>query len=180
MALLYMWEGGAAIALLVTAPTLASVFGWNKNNGRLMLFLAFALIVLALLINVVSVQFTARVNNIAVITETVGIVVVGIAIFFLWVAKAKPLGASVLAEHHGHGLYGFALAGLLGIFTVVGFEFAADLAEEAVNPRQIVPKAVIAGAADVLDGAGQRDPRLERPAQGQREDAHPGGGPGRR
>lgn len=144
-ALLYMWAGGAAIALLVTAPTLASVFGWDENNGRLMLFLAFALVVLALLINVVSVQFTARVNNVAVVTEIVGIVVVGIALFVLWVVMAKPapLGASVLVEHQGHGLYGFALAGLLGIFTVVGFEFAADLAEEAVNPRRIVPKAII-------------------------------------
>jgi amino acid permease len=59
-ALLYMWAGGAAIALLVTAPTLASVFGWDESNGRLMLFLALALIVLALLINVVGSSYPFR------------------------------------------------------------------------------------------------------------------------
>lgn len=148
-ALLYMWAGGAAIALLVTAPTLASVFGWDESNGRLMLFLALGLIALAFLVNIVSVQFTARVNNVAVVTEIVGMVAAGVAIFFLWVAEAEPapLGAAVLADHQGNGLVGFALAGLLGIYTIVGFEFAADLAEEAVNPRRIVPKAIIFAVA---------------------------------
>lgn len=144
-ALLYMWAGGAAISLLVTAPTIESIFGWNEANGRLTMFIAFVLLLAALLINVISVQLTARVNNVAVITEIVGMVGFAVVIFFFWVAKAKPapLGAAVLGQHGGHGLYGFALAGLLGIFTVVGFEFAADLAEEAVNPRRIVPKAII-------------------------------------
>ena len=39
--------------------------------------------------------------------------------------------------------YGFALAGLIGIFTIIGFELAANLSEEAVNARLTVPKAVI-------------------------------------
>lgn len=148
-ALLYMWAGGAAIALLVTAPTVESIFGWDESNVRLTLFIAFVLLLAALLINVISVQLTARVNNFAVITEVIGMVGFAVAIFFCWVARSKPapLGASVLGQHEGHGIYGFALAGLLGIFTIVGFEFAADLAEEAVNPRRIVPKAIIGAVA---------------------------------
>jgi amino acid transporter len=148
-ALLYMWAGGAAIALLVTAPTIASIFGWHTGNQRLMLFIGILLVVLALLVNVISVQLTARVNNVAVVAEILGIVGFAVAVFFAWVAKAKPdpHGASILGAHPHTGLVGFAIAGLLGIFTIVGFEFAADMAEETVNPRRIVPRAIIGAVA---------------------------------
>jgi amino acid transporter len=147
--LMYMAVGGAGITLLATAPLAVSLFGWNENNPRLVLFVALVLLVLPVLINIVSVQLAARVNNLAVATEIVGMVGFGVALFLLWVAKAKPV-------HHGLGFlatttrtgggplwYMVALAGLMGIFTIVGFELAADLSEEAVQARVTVPKAVI-------------------------------------
>jgi len=45
--------------------------------------------------------------------------------------------------NHDPTIYAFALAGLLGAFTLVGFELAADMSEDAVNPRRSVPRGVI-------------------------------------
>ena len=45
--------------------------------------------------------------------------------------------------NHNPTLYAFALAGLIGAFTLVGFELAADMSEDAVDPRRSVPRGVI-------------------------------------
>ena len=88
-------------------------------------------------------------NNIAVFTEIIGTVVFGVLLFVLWALKTKPspYGASILTNTtsilHNPGIYAFALAGLMGAFTLVGFELAADMSEDAVNPRQSVPRGVL-------------------------------------
>jgi hypothetical protein len=69
-----------------------------RLNGRLMLALALVLIVLALFINIVSVQFTARVNNVAVITEIVGIVVAAVAIFVSMRSTSVSTGGSPIVK----------------------------------------------------------------------------------
>jgi len=98
----------------------------------------------------------ARVNNVAVFTEIIGTVVFGVLLFVLWAVKTKPspYGASILTNTtsvlHNPTIYAFALAGLMGAFTLVGFELAADMSEDAVNPRQSVPRGVlwaVAGSA---------------------------------
>jgi amino acid transporter len=67
----------------------------------------------------------------------------------LWGLKTKPApyGASILtnttAPLHNPTIYAFALAGLMGAFTLVGFELAADMSEDAVDPRRSVPRGVI-------------------------------------
>ena len=100
-----------------------------------------------LVINILSIALAARINNVAVFTEIVGMVGFAVVVFIAW------------AIHPNHGL-GFLLntgsantgglllvalpaAALMGIFTIVGFELAADLGEEAVGARITVPKAVI-------------------------------------
>jgi amino acid transporter len=45
----------------------------------------------------------------------------------------------------GGGIGHFVMAGLLGIYTMVGFELSADLTEEAVDSQKAVPRGVIAG-----------------------------------
>jgi amino acid transporter len=48
---------------------------------------------------------------------------------------------------HNSTWYAIALAGLVGIYTLVGFELAADLSEEAISAGRTVPRAVIWGVA---------------------------------
>jgi len=84
-----------------------------------------------------------------VFTEIIGTVVFGVLLFILWGVKAKPTpyGAGILTSTtstlHNPTIYAFALAGLLGAFTLVGFELAADMSEDAVNPVRSVPRGVI-------------------------------------
>jgi amino acid transporter len=147
--LLYMSVGGGAIMLGVASPLLLSEFNVTSPNPRLVLAVALMLMVLPVIINIISIQVAARVNNVAVFTEIVGTVVFGVLLFTLWAVKSKPspYGWGILGNttniYHSPTLYSFALAGLLGAFTLVGFELAADMSEDAVNPRKSVPRGVI-------------------------------------
>ena len=154
--LLYMSVGGGAIMLGVASPLLLSEFNVNNPNPRLVFAVAIILMLLPVVINIISIQVAARVNNVAVFTEIIGTVVFGVLLFVLWAVKTKPspYGASILTNTtsvlHNPTIYAFALAGLMGAFTLVGFELAADMSEDAVNPRQSVPRGVlwaVAGSA---------------------------------
>jgi len=147
--LLYMSVGGGAIMLGVASPLLLSEFNVASPSARLVFAVALILMVLPVIINIISIQVAARVNNVAVFTEIIGTVVFGVLLFILWAVKAKPTpyGASILTSTtstlHNPTIYAFALAGLLGAFTLVGFELAADMSEDAVNPVRSVPRGVI-------------------------------------
>ncbi len=147
--LLYMAVGGGAIMLGVASPLLLSEFNVASPSPRLVLSVAIILMVLPTVINIISIQVAARVNNIAVFTEIIGTVVFGVLLFVLWGLKTKPTpyGLGILTNttslFHNPTWYAFTLAGLLGAFTLVGFELAADMSEDAVNPVRSVPRGVI-------------------------------------
>ena len=148
--LLYMTVGGGAIMLLGASPLLVSEFGIDPaSNAHLVLAVAIMLMILPVIVNIISVQVAARVNNVAVFTEIIGTVVFGVLLFALWAGHAKPTpyGASILTSTTSPGgsplLYSFALASMLGAFTLVGFELSADMSEDAVDPRRSVPRSVI-------------------------------------
>jgi amino acid transporter len=149
LGVLYGAVGLPGIALIGLAPLTATVLGLDAGNVRLLLFIAVLALVVAYLVNIVRVQLAARVNNVAVFAEIIGTVVLSVVVFLAWVRG----GADVPG---GHG-FGFlfttatdapladAIVGgaLIGIFTLVGFEAAADMAEEAVDARRAVPRAMI-------------------------------------
>ncbi len=150
--LLYMAVGGGAIMLVAAGPLLISEFNVNAaTHPHLNLAIAIAMMAVATVVNIISVQFSARVNNIAVFTEIVGTLVFSVLLIVLWGLQVKhtPYGFSILTDttrlSHSPALYSFALAGMLGAFTLIGFELAADMSEDAVNPRHSVPRAVLAG-----------------------------------
>ncbi|HEY3683280.1 MAG TPA: amino acid permease [Streptosporangiaceae bacterium] len=149
LGILYGAVGLPGIMLEGLAPLMASVLGLDPDNQRLTLFIALAALVIAFLINLVSVQLAARVNNIAVFTEIIGTVVLGVLLFVLWVGDAKPHAQPVgfLGDTHGmfHQPFWYAavLAGLMGIYTLVGFESAADLSEETVDAQRVIPRAIL-------------------------------------
>lgn len=146
--LMYMTVGGGAIILLAATPLLLSEFGLAATP-HLTLAVAIIIMVLPVVINVISVQVAARVNNIAVFTEILGTVVFGVLLLVMWGLHSKPThtGASILFSTasvvHSSTWYAIALAGLVGVYTLVGFELAADLSEEAVSAGATVPRAVI-------------------------------------
>jgi amino acid transporter len=149
LGIMYGAVGLPAIMYLAAAPLSEYVFNYSGSSQRLTLFIALCLLTVAYLVNVVSVQLAARVNNVAVFTEILGTVVLAVVLFFLWVADYKHTDHGIgYLGHHFHLAgqpywYAITLAALIGIFTIVGFEVAADLSEEAVDARRPVPRAMI-------------------------------------
>jgi amino acid transporter len=129
-----------------TAVALASVFAsdiWTSpTHGDIVLFAAVAMAVSAA-INIVS-----AVNNFGVIFEIAGsvgaaaLLLVGGIFFFHHDAGFKILTSSVRTGDHALW-YGFVLAALLPLYCFIGWEGAADLAEETNDPRSVTPSAMI-------------------------------------
>jgi amino acid transporter len=150
LGVLYGAVGLPGIVLIGLAPLTAEVLGLDPADTRLVLFIAVLALVLAYLVNIVRVQLAARVNNVAVFAEIIGTVVLSVVVFLAWVRG----GADTPDGGHGFGFLfttatdqplADAIVGgaLIGIFTLVGFEAAADMAEEAVDARRTVPRAMI-------------------------------------
>lgn len=149
LGIMYSAVGISGILLLGASPLLATALKLDVENPRLLLFIAIVLIVAAFGVNVISIQLASRVNNVAVITEIVGTIGFAAVVFVLWVVKGSP-------DDHGLGFlgttstlpgqplwYAIVLASLIGVYTLVGFEAAADMSEETVDARRTVPRAII-------------------------------------
>ncbi|MBJ7903225.1 amino acid permease [Streptomyces sp. DSM 110735] len=149
LGILYAAVGVPGIVYLAVAPLTEYVLGIDDASPRMTLFIALLVLTVAYLVNIISVQLAARINNVAVLAEIVGTVVLALLLFFLWVAGTKETdhGIGYLTEHHhlpgqSYG-YAIALASLVGVYTLAGFEAAADVAEEAVDARRSIPRAIL-------------------------------------
>ncbi|HZV50562.1 MAG TPA: amino acid permease [Candidatus Dormibacteraeota bacterium] len=141
----FMLASGGETLLLIS-PLIASVLNLDASNTLLMTLISVGVFVLVALINIFSVRLTARINNVSLVTEVVGTVVLGLILLI------------VFLSHPNHGIdflfstsnparnpawYGFFLAMLIGIFTIEGMETASDLGEEGIGVRRAVPRAII-------------------------------------
>lgn len=132
--------------LLVIAPLVATILGLDVGNGPLLIGISVLVLVLAGAANVVSVILTARINNLSVPFELIGTLVLGVVL--LVAALSHPIhGVDFLFSTGDHGgkpaLLGAALAMLIGVFTITGFETCAGLGEEGLNVRVNIPCGVI-------------------------------------
>ena len=148
--LLYMSITGGAIILLGATPLLLNALGSDSPSPRLVLSIALVILIATVVVNIIGVQIAARVNNAAVIAEIAGTVLFAILLIAVWGASSKPGGGAhnlttTLGTVGGATWYRFALAGLLGIYTMVGFELSADLTEEAVDSQRAVPRGILTG-----------------------------------
>jgi amino acid transporter len=147
--LLYMSITGGAIILLGATPLIFDVLGIAPPNG-VVLGVAIAILLFTVVINIISVQLAARVNNTAVVAEIIGTLLLAVIVVVAFGLYSGDGGGSVDNLWNGSGTAGggfghFVLAGLLGIYTMVGFELSADLTEEAVDSQKAVPRGVLAG-----------------------------------
>jgi amino acid transporter len=147
VALCSFFVGTASIAL-----AMASVFApeiWDSPTQHQIQLVAGVAIALAVIINIVGVKAAGLINNVGATTELVGtlglgaVTVVGLLFFF-----DHKEGPSVLFDTHpvGGGQIGIGvigLAALLPLYTLLGWEGAADLAEETHDPRRTAPLAMV-------------------------------------
>ena len=106
------------------------------------------------IIHIFGVRWANRINSCAVFTEVVGMV--GLVVIFAALAIKNRTSLDILVSSGGvagNGSYwqAFIMASLMGAYTLVGFESAANLSEETVDASTTVPKAVVLSV--VLSGA---------------------------
>jgi len=134
-----------------TAVALATVFAsdiWKSpTHGDIVLFAGVAMAVAAL-INIISIRAVSAVNNTGVFFEITGSVGAAAllffgAVFFFHHDAGFAVLVSTQRTSSGSLWYGFVLAALLPLYCFIGWEGAADLAEETNDPRSVTPFAMI-------------------------------------
>jgi amino acid transporter len=99
-------------------------------------------------IHLFGIAAKSRLNDFSVTAELIGITVVGVGLLIYSFVAGLPHAYFGYLATHGHtaasaGLGAFAVSALVGAYTLTGYEGAADLAEEAKNPRVSIPRAII-------------------------------------
>ncbi len=144
----------------ISTTVLPSLFGYTETP--LNAWAATALIVvIQMLLIIFSTFWSTRINNAAVGTEVVGII--GLTLLLLIVGAVRGLlhpdhlfstGVVSSSGYFNLGAWNatgpFMLSFLLGSYTIVGFEAAANLAEETQDAHRVVPFAM--WSAVVLSG----------------------------
>jgi amino acid transporter len=118
----------------------------------------FVLLAIEAAIIIGSTIITTRLNNLAVVFELVGMIELSIVLFAAALVAGQGdwdnlWSTGTVPEAGWFSWLGpVMLATVLGSFTLLGFETAANFAEETQNPRRVVPKAMIRAllAAGVL------------------------------
>src|SRR5258708_4261638 len=140
-----------AVDYAVASAVLPSLFSYTETAGNAWLATAIVVLLQMLLI-IYSTRWSTRVNNTAVGTEIVGIV--GLTLLLVIVGAVRGLlqpghvftTGSAASPWFTLGTWTssgpFMLAFLLGAFTIVGFEAAANLAEETQDAHRAVPTAM--------------------------------------
>ena len=157
-----------AVAYQVVLPQISSMFqiiGGASDIGQVAtpsgaknaLLLAAGLIVFTTLINMIGVKTMARINNLGVVTESVGVL-----LLIILLAAHTTRGPGIVfdtfdtGKDHAFGYLGaFLVAGLMSAYVLYGFDTAGSLAEETHDPRRRAPPAIIwalsvAGIAGLL------------------------------
>ena len=145
-ALLAFIAGTAATAVAL-ATVFASDIWTSPTHGDIVLFAGVAMAVAAI-INIVSIRAVSAVNNVGVFFEIASSVVAAAllffgAIFFFHRDAGFAILVSTQRTSSGGLWYGFVLAALLPLYCFIGWEGAADLAEETNDPRSVTPFAMI-------------------------------------
>ncbi|HVL62689.1 MAG TPA: amino acid permease, partial [Microbacterium sp.] len=108
------------------------------------LLLTLGLLVLALIFNFSGTKTLARVAQIGLAAELVG--VIGVGLYLLIFQRKQEFSVffdTMGVEGDGSYATAFLGAALAGLFLFYGFEACGDVAEEVANPARRIPKAMI-------------------------------------
>jgi urea carboxylase system permease len=135
----FQFAGTKADAGLYTTP------GGAKNA----VILGVILVVFTTIINMIGVKLMARINNVGVAAE-----LVGVTLLIILLAVHITRGPSVITQTNGTGAghdwgyFGaFLIGGIVSTYVMYGFDTAGSLAEETNNPRKHAPPAILRALA---------------------------------
>ena len=142
---IYGWALIITIAAidLGAAPYLAELLGWPVTRASVAL-LAAALVAIHTLINYEGVRGTAFITKAGLVTEVIATVAIGGALFF-GSGPLRPIGTlfSTATPAGVASAPALLAASLAMAWIFFGFESAADVAEEVLDPARRVPRAMI-------------------------------------
>lgn len=135
---------GVAATSSTAVPVLGAMMGY-PIAPEIAPFLVSGIILTQTVINVIGVRLTSHANLLAVIAEIVVLGLVGVAILALTLTQGRPNVELLFTIPDSPVPYwpAFLMAALMGAWTFVGFEAAADLSEETHHARRIAPFGVI-------------------------------------
>lgn len=134
-----------------TAAAVGTVFApeiWAEPTARQVQALSIGCTILVAVLNIIGVKLATRINNIGASIELVGTVILGLVLiaglltFFGHTEGPAILTDTTPLSGEPVTVTGIALAALLPVYVLLGWEGAADLAEETINPRKAAPKAM--------------------------------------
>ena len=141
-----------AVDYTIAATILPVLLGYTGTAANTWFITAIVILIQALLVGF-STKWTQRVNNFAVTLELIGMIALVVLLLIVgFIAKEANFAnlfstGAIPAE--GYFSFGsltaagpWMLGFLLGAFTIVGFESAANLAEETNEPARVVPRAM--------------------------------------
>ncbi|WP_312099861.1 APC family permease, partial [Corynebacterium dentalis] len=142
-----------AVDYTIAATILPELFGYTSTPQNNWVITAAVMLLQAILV-AISTRATNKVNSVAVTIQIIGMVGLTVLLFvvggiagrldFANLFATAPIPSAEYWDFGGLTDVGpFPLAFLLGAFTIVGFESAANLAEETKDPARVVPKAMI-------------------------------------
>jgi urea carboxylase system permease len=139
-----------ALAYQNTLPEIWSGFqivhtGASTDTATNGVLLASALLIFTTLINAFGVKLMARINSAGVAIELIAAV-----LLILFLAAAMTRGPGVVMDTQNTGatypdgyLGAFLVASIASAYVMYGFDTAASLGEESINPHRNAPRAVL-------------------------------------
>ncbi len=145
---------GVAAVSTTMVPILGAILG-HPLDAATGCYIVTALIILQALINLYGVRLTSHTNIIAVAVELTGMIGLGGLIIAAVLIKGHfnfDFLTTVPAQPRPY-LPSFLMACLLGAWTLLGFDGAADVSEETLDARRIAPKGIVSSiVASVIVG----------------------------
>ena len=154
----YLAIGVVAVDNALASQAFMPLFGMEPNEDTARLITLVVLVVQAVLA-IASTRIVAMINSVAVGLELVIVVVLAVALIVAVLVTGNgsvdnltSRGVTENAPNYFAVGGGLMLAMIMGLATLVGFDSAANLAEEAKDPFRTVPRAIVGSvvAAGVL------------------------------
>ncbi len=141
-----------AVDYTIASAVAPNLFHYTETAANAWIITGLIMAAQALLV-AYSTPWSERINNFSVVVELGGMIALVVLMLIVGVI-ARDLSLHNLFSKgavSGHGYWSFGsgwhvgpwmLGTLLGAFTIVGFESAANLAEETLHPETVVPRAM--------------------------------------
>ena len=141
-----------AVDYTIASAVAPNLFHYTETAANAWIVTALIMVAQAVLV-ACSTPWSERINNFSVIAELSGMVALVVLLLIVGVIgrdlSLHNLFSKGAIPSHGYWSFGsgwhvgpWILGTLLGAFTIVGFESAANLAEETRSPQRVIPRAM--------------------------------------